>query len=159
MADDQQGQQDGSEPEQDIELLKLQLAQMTETCKRAFADFANYKKFIDEQKSNAAWYGTSQLFLDVLPIVDNLSRALAHMSELPEEHRTGLEAIQRQLTQLLEKHHVKEMVTIGMPFNPQFHEVVAQGPGAANIIIEEFEKGYTLDTKVLRPAKVKVGQG
>ena len=146
-------------PDSDIELLKSQLDQMTETCKRTLADFSNYKRFVEEQRKQAAWFGTSGMISEILPIVDNFERALTHMSDLDAAHREGIDAIYRQLTALLEKHNVKKFETIGKPFNPLFHEVLSQGPGPLDTIVEEFEKGYMIGEKVIRPAKVKVGSG
>lgn len=153
-------------PLSDIELLKSQLDQsaaslteMTETCKRTLADFSNYKRLVDDQRKQATWFGTSGMITEILPIIDNFERALAHMTDLDNAHREGIEAIYRQLTGLLEKHNVKKIDTVGKPFNPLFHEVLSQATGPLDIIIEEFEKGYTLSDQVLKPAKVIVGNG
>ncbi len=148
------------EPEQDIELLKSQLAQseamltqMTDTCRRALADLSNYKKFTEDQRKQASWYGTAEIIKDMLPIIDNFDRARQHVKD------EGIEAIYRQLTAILQKHRVEKIETIGKPFNATQHEVLSQGPGPENQIIEEFEKGYTIAGQVLRPAKVIVGNG
>lgn len=146
-------------PDSDMELLKMQLDQMTETCKRTLADFANYKRFVEDQRKQAAWFGISGMMSEILPIVDNFERALTHMSDLDAAHKEGIEAIYRQLTAMLDKHNVKKIETIGMPFNPLVHEVLTQAPGKENIIIEEFEKGYMIGDQVLKPAKVIVGNG
>lgn len=153
-------------PISDIELLKSQLdqsaaslAEMTETCKRTLADFSNYKRLVDDQRKQAAWFGTSGMIAEILPIVDNFERALAHMTDLDASHKEGIEAIYRQLTGLLQKHNVKKIETIGKPFSPLFHEVLSQAPGPLDTIVEEFEKGYTIGEQVLKPAKVIVGNG
>lgn len=142
-----------------IEKLQGELAQMTETCKRTLADFANYKRLTEEQRKQASWFGIGEIIRDILPIIDNFERALSHMQNLDTAHREGIEAIHRQLLALLEKNNVKKIETIGKPFDPMLHEVLSQAPGETNIIIEEFEKGYTLGTQVLKPAKVVVGNG
>lgn len=144
--------------------LEQELAKMTETCKRALADLANYKRFVEEQRKQANWFGTAQIMRDILPIIDSLDRANEHLAQLPPEHRAGFETIARQLHQLLEKYGVKPIETVGKPFDATMHEVITQGPGPTNIITEELEKGYTMGTQatgaqILRPAKVKVGNG
>lgn len=144
--------------------LEQELATMTETCKRALADLANYKRFVEEQRKQASWFGTAQIMRDILPIIDSLDRANEHLAQLPPEHRAGFETIARQLRQLLDKYGVKPIETVGKSFDATLHEVITQGPGPANIITEELEKGYTLGTQAtgaqtLRPAKVKVGNG
>ncbi len=146
-------------PEDDIELLRTQLSQMTETCRRALADLSNYKRFVEDQRKQAAWYGTAEILKDILPIIDNFDRALQHMSELDPQHREGVEAISRQLKAILQKNRVEKMETLGKPFNASQHEVLSAVPGPDNIIVDEFEKGYTIGEQVLRPAKVIVGNG
>lgn len=150
---------DSASPDSDMVMLKAQLDQMTETCKRTLADFSNYKRLVDDQRKQAAWFGTSGMIAEILPIIDNFERALAHMTDLDNAHREGIEAIYRQLTGLLQKHNVKKIETVGKPFNPLFHEVLSQAPGPLDTIIEEFEKGYIMGEQVLKPAKVIVGNG
>lgn len=150
---------DSSSPDSDIELLKSQLDQMTETCKRTLADFSNYKRFVEDQRKQAAWFGVSGMISEILPIVDNFERAMTHMADLDAVHKEGIDAIYRQLAGLLEKHNVKKIETIGKPFNPLFHEVLSQAPGPLDTIVEEFEKGYMIGEQVLKPAKVIVGNG
>ena len=144
---------------QDIELLRTQLSQMTETCRRALADLSNYKRFVEDQRKQAAWYGTAEILKDILPIIDNFDRALQHMQELDPQHREGVEAIARQLKAILQKNRVEQIVTIGQAFNATQHEVLSQAPGPDGIVVDEFEKGYTIGEQVLRPAKVIVGNG
>ncbi len=143
----------------EVELLRSQLAQMTETCRRALADLSNYKRFVDEQRKQAAWYGTAEILKDLLPIIDNFDRARTHMAELEPQHKEGLDAIYRQLNAGLQKNRVKPIEAVGKPFNATEHEVLTQAPGADGIIVEEFEKGYMIGDQVLRPAKVIVGNG
>ncbi len=148
-----------TQPEGDVELLKGQLAQMTETCRRALADLSNYKRFVEEQRKQAAWYGTAEILKDLLPIIDNFDRALQHMAELEPQHREGVEAISRQLNAVLQKNRVEKMDVVGKPFDANMHEVLSQAPGLDGIVVEEFEKGYLIAGQVLRPAKVIVGNG
>lgn len=154
--------------EEDLEMLKSQLSQMTDTCRRTLADLANYKKFVEEQRKHASWYGTTEILKDLLAIIDNFDRAREHMraaasadggKELSKEHREGIDAIARQLTAILEKNRVQKIETIGKPFDATQHEVLSSSPGPESIIVEEFEKGYTIAGQVLRPAKVIVGNG
>lgn len=150
---------DDTNTDTDIELLKTQLTQMTETCKRTLADFANYKKFVEEQRKQAASFIAAETLKELLPIIDNLERAIQAMTELDPVHRQGIEAIHRQLTSLLEKRGVKKIETVGSTFNPALHEVLSQEPGELNIITKEVEKGYTIGDQILKPAKVIVGNG
>jgi len=115
-----------SSTDTDMELLKTQLAQMTETCKRTLADFANYKKFVEDQRKQTTSYATAEILKELLPLIDNLERAIAAMTELDPAHRQGIEAIYRQLTSMLEKRGVKKMETTGSAFNPALHEVLSR---------------------------------
>ncbi len=101
------------------------------------------------------------LMRQVLPLMDNFERALAHATagEIKEDFVTGVVLLYKQLADLLEENKVTPMMTVGQTFDPEFHDAVMVEASAhyeANTVIAEFEKGYTIDRRLLRPARVKV---
>lgn len=147
--------------EAQIESLKKQLAEMTETAKRLMADLINYKKQAEKEKVGLSAFVNTAILLEIITILDNFERAISAMAadEIPEDHKKGIQSIAGQLTSLLEKYGVKQFSAVGKKFDPSLHEAIAQAPGEKDVILEEIEKGYMAGDRVLRPAKVKVGNG
>ncbi|KKQ71985.1 MAG: GrpE protein, molecular chaperone GrpE [Candidatus Peregrinibacteria bacterium GW2011_GWC2_39_14] len=166
MADENTNpQQDGTQPQdpsaESVAELQQKLELMTEACKRTMADLANYRKRAEEEKLALASFGSAKILIELLSVLDNFERALKAMEtdNIPEDHKKGIIGIQSQLKALLEKYDVKSFESLGNPFDPNFHEAIAETTGEKGTIIEEIEKGYMIGDKVLRPAKVKVGNG
>lgn len=130
---------------------------------RARADFLNYKKEEGERMRNILKYANEDFILKILPILDNFEKA---EQETPDEFKDndyfkGLLQIKNQLQDFLKNQGVKEVESLGQKFNPSFHEVVeeveAEGK-ESGVIIEETQKGYLIEGKLLRPSKVKVAK-
>lgn len=136
-----------------------ELAQMTETAKRAMADLQNLKRRQEEEKSYWIRMANADLMKKILPIVDNLDLAKKHMPEGAEGWYKGIEMSINQMQQALQDSGLTPLETVGQPFNPDKHEAIAQGPGNKDEVVEEFEKGYKLGDFIIRHAKVKVGDG
>ncbi|MGI2336464.1 MAG: nucleotide exchange factor GrpE [Dehalogenimonas sp.] len=126
--------------------------------KRAQADFINYKRRTDQEKTESVGFGKSLAFLSILPVLDDLSRALSAVpSELTDNSWVqGMLLIEKKFRSLLEKEGVTPMNTVGQPFDPAFHEAVLRCSGEEGIIVEELSTGYLYKDKVLRQAQVKV---
>lgn len=148
--------------QKDVEAANKKADELTEAAKRALADLANFRKRVEEDKKNFVAYANTGLILELLPVLDNFNRAFM---QTPEEIRTtdwfrGALQIEQQLTGVLKKQGVSEMPSsIGQILDPEKHEALGTGPGKKDMVIEEFEKGYMFGKKVIRPAKVKVGDG
>ena len=128
---------------------------------RAAADLENYRKRAAREKADCIKYGQENLIRDILPMVDSLGRAMEHACNSSdfEAFREGLKLVQNQLTCCLEKHGVEAIEAAGKDFDPNFHEAMLQVESPehkANEVVEEFEKGYLLNGRLLRPAKVSV---
>lgn len=136
-----------------------ELAQMTETAKRAMADLQNLKRRQEEEKSYWIRMANADLMKKILPIVDNLELAKKHMPEGAEGWYKGIEMSINQMQQALKDSGLTPLETVGQPFDPEKHEAIAQGPGNKDEVVEEFEKGYSLGDFIIRHAKVKVGDG
>ena len=129
--------------------------------KRQMAEFDNYRKRTDKEKSAMFEMGASDVVKKLLPIVDNFERGFKSVTE--EELQTpfakGMDMVYKQTIKMLEDLQVKPIEAVGSEFNPEFHNAVihveddSQGE---NIIVEEFEKGYTYRDVVIRHSLVKV---
>jgi molecular chaperone GrpE len=137
--------------EKEIEKIKEERDEYLEGWKRAKADFLNYKKDEGERMRAVAEYAERELLHKVFPILDNLERAV---KEIPDK---GIAQILAQWKDFLKSQGIEEIETAGKPFNPEVHEAVGEVNGEeSGVVAEEVEKGYTLNDKLLRPAKVKV---
>jgi molecular chaperone GrpE len=128
---------------------------------RAQADFINYKKRAEQEKQELGKFANSVLILNLLPILDDFERAF---SSIPPSMKKlswldGIKLIERKLWAILEAQGLSPIEALGKPFDPQFHEAVRQDKGKDGIVIEEVQKGYMLNDRVIRPAMVVVGNG
>lgn len=128
---------------------------------RAVAELDNYRKRAVREKGDAIQYGNENLLRDILPLVDGMDRALEHAcnSDDFEAFKKGLKLLQEQLLGCLQKHGVERIDTAGKEFDPNVHEAMMQVESADHgdsKVVGEFEKGYLLKGRLLRPAKVSV---
>jgi molecular chaperone GrpE len=128
---------------------------------RAVAELENYRKRAAREKADAIQYGNETLLRDILPLVDGMDRALEHAcnSEDFEAFKKGLKLLQGQLLGCLQKHGVEMIDTAGKDFDPHVHEAMMQVESAEHEdsqVVGEFERGYMLNGRLLRPAKVSV---
>jgi molecular chaperone GrpE len=160
----------GMEVEQaeDIETFKQALAEEKEKTEKYFAnwqrsqaDFENYVKRAEQEKSETVKFANRVLILDLLPILDDFERALASLPvELDGQNWTeGMKLIYNKLKAVLETQGLAEIRARGEYFDPYFHEAAGQIDGEEGIIVEEVRKGYKFKDKLLRPSIVMVGQG
>jgi len=166
-AQQQAAENDAQEETQTSELdqVKQELATMTEMAKRAMADLQNLKRRQEEERFAMIAQSNAKLIEKLLPALENLNRAINHIpeeansSEPITEWIKGLVLSIDQFKKVFEDMGLKVVESVGQPFNPDLHEAMAQGPGEKDTILEEFEKGYMLGSRVIRHAKVKVGNG
>jgi molecular chaperone GrpE len=153
---------------EDVAALKQALAEAQEKAEanlagwqRAQADFINYKRRSEKEKEDARNFADSTLILDLLPVIDDLERALAAIP--PRQAKLGwvegIKLIERKLKATVEAQGLSPIEALGEPFDPHFHEALMQGKGKEGIVIEEIQKGYKLHDRVIRPSKVVVGSG
>lgn len=134
---------------------------LKEKLARLQADFDNYKKRVERDKVDMMMFMRSDIIWNILPRVDDLERIL---SNTPEEQKTwtmyeGIVSIHAALLKDLEKMWVTSFTSKGSTINPDFHEVMTQASGQEGVILDEFTKGYMIQWRVLRHAKVVVGNG
>jgi molecular chaperone GrpE len=128
---------------------------------RAVAELDNYKKRSAREKADIIKYGKEDVIKDILPFVDSLDRALEHAESNTDiqAFKEGLKLIQDQLLCCLRKHGVERIDCAGKEFDPNFHEAMMQVDSeqhAENKVINEYERGYMLNGRLLRPSKVSV---
>ena len=128
---------------------------------RAEADFDNYRKRTEQDKGETVKFANTSLILSLLPVLDDLERAVRALPESLEGHPwvEGVKLIQRKMKSILEGYGVAEVEAEGRAFDPYIHEAVARTEGEEGKVVEEVQKGYTLNGRVIRPACVVVGQG
>lgn len=133
---------------------------LREALLRKVADFENLKKRSEREKADYVRFGLTETMRDLVGVLDNLERALAHApASGVEDFRAGVEMIARQLSDVLRKYGVTEVPALGEPFDPQFHEAVMREDSDVvphGTVLEVFQKGYVLNERLLRPAMVKV---
>lgn len=127
---------------------------------RSVAEFANYRRRVEQERLRAREVATRGILQQLLPIMDDLHRALANVPE--DQAQTswvqGVQFIEKKLTALLEREGVTAIDAVGQPFDPASHEAVATEEGSSqNVVVEVYQTGYRLGDQTLRPAMVKVG--
>jgi len=137
------------------------LQAMTEMAQRASADLQNFKRRAEEERASIILFANKKLLDAIFPTIDNFQRAAKSVPEnLKDDNWTqGILAVEKQFVDTLKGLGLEEIPALGQPLDPNLHEALMAGPGEKDIIIEEFEKGYTFGGKVVRPSKVKVGDG
>lgn len=135
---------------------------------RARADFLNYKKEEMERIKEILKYGNENLISKILPILDNFEKAEKEMSDDKKNDKLleGVLQIKTQFQDFLKNQGIEEIKTIGEKFDPNLMEVIEEvepapakaSAGKSGIVIEETQKGYILNGKVIRPAKVKISK-
>ncbi|MDI3547731.1 MAG: molecular chaperone GrpE [Halanaerobiales bacterium] len=127
---------------------------------RLQADFINFRKRVSKEKERISFVAKTELIAELLPVVDNFERALSSAGA-DDDFKKGIDLIYRQLLKFLENQGVEVIPTVGEYFDHNLHEAMMQVEDAdyeSGMIIEELQKGYILDDKVIRPAMVKVAK-
>lgn len=161
-AEPQKGSSAATASSAEVESLRTENKKLRDQVLRARADFENFRKRSEREKADYYKYALSDSIRDLLPVLDNLERAMSHANECSEEVQKGIELIHKQLNDLLQKYGVKRVGEISETFNPALHEAIMQEDNAtvpANTVTEVFQKGYVLNDRLLRPAMVKVAVG
>jgi|FLOH01.1.fsa_nt_gi molecular chaperone GrpE len=143
----------------DLEIKEEKISELTNALQRLQAEFENYKKRNEKECSEFKTYAEENILKEMLGVIDNFELALQNKKEGPEFLK-GMELIYAQLYELLENHGLKVINAKGEKFNPYKHEALLteQSKGEENIVLEELQKGYTINEKVLRHTKVKVSK-
>lgn len=165
----EQGQGENRENSPVVELEKklaeaeAKLKDALEQPLRLKADFDNTKKRLERDKLDAIKYANERLLGEILPAMDSVDRALASIAEGhdPEKVKQGLKLAQDELHKVLELHGVEVIKAVGTEFDPKFHEAIAMvesSDAKDGFVVEEVQRGYMLNGRLIRPSRVKVAQ-
>jgi len=159
------GEEDGSEPSLEAVIDKLQadLAQAEDASLRAMADAQNVKRRAEQDVEKARKFALEQFSKDLLPVVDNLERALAAGGEEQaiKPIAEGVELTLKSFLDVLKKFHIEAVDPAGEPFDHELHQAIGMLPNAdvePNTVLEVMQKGYTLNGRLMRPAMVMVSK-
>jgi molecular chaperone GrpE len=131
---------------------------------RAEADLANYKRRTEQERADLTKFANAGLIRKILPVLDDFERAIGTIPADTQSHGwvEGIKLIDKKLRTILEQEGVVTIDALGKEFDPHVHEAVmreeGEGEGDIDMVVQEFQKGYRLHDRVLRPAIVKVGR-
>ena len=158
--------EDNAEPQptepDPVETLKQENEKLKDQLLRQMAEFDNYKKRTLKEKAELILNGGERTVVAILPVLDDFERALADKSEDPKAIKEGVQMIYHKFIKSLETLGVKKIETEGKDFDVDFHEAVAMVPGMGDDkkgkVIDCMQTGYMMNERVIRHAKVAVGQ-
>ena len=147
-----------------VDSLKDENSELKNQYLRKHADFENYRKRMAREKADSVKYGNQELLKDLIEVIDNFDRAIKSSADSQDfdSFKQGISMIEQQFTGMLEsKWGLTKMSCTGSEYDPNSHEalMMEEAPGIeVPTVLEDFQAGYTLHDRVLRPAKVKVGK-
>jgi molecular chaperone GrpE len=147
--------------ESELQKLQAERASLLDRMARLQAEFDNYRKRAARENADFRDYAVADAARSLLPVVDNFSLALKNTSARPEDFRTGVELIHKQLQDVLQKLNVQRVPAQGQPFDPRVHEaieMVETDEAPDNHVLEELQSGYRIKDRLLRPAMVRVAK-
>lgn len=151
-------------PENEIDLLKAELAEQKEKFIRLYAEFDNFKRRNAKERVELIQTAGREVIQAMLEVVDDCERAEKQMQKTEDlvQIKQGIQLVFSKLRNTLQSKGLKEMKSIGEEFNPDLHEAITEIPvpdeNMKGKVVDEVEKGYTLNDKIIRFAKVVVGK-
>lgn len=148
----------------ELKALKDGLADYKDKYVRLYAEFDNARKRMEREKMEFVKYANEGLIVEFLGILDNLDRSVASARDRHEDYTAflkGVELVMAQVYEMLKKQQVTPIEALNKKFDPNCHEVLMQEETSdveEGIVLEEFQKGYMLDKKVVRTSKVKLSK-
>ena len=137
-----------------------QIEELTDRLKRNMAEFDNFRKRTEKEKSSMYIIGAKDIVEKILPVVDNFERGLATVDAANKDpFAEGMDKIYKQMSAMLDELGVEPIEAVGQKFNPDFHNAVMHvedEKAGENVIVEEFQRGYTYKGGVVRYSMVKV---
>jgi len=159
------------ELQQKLSELQKERDEVFEKLQRVSADYANYQKRVTKQISDTIAYERETIIRTLLPVLDNFEHTLqsfnlvqdknSHSAENVNVFIEGVQIIYNQILDILKLHGVEQIKALGVKFDPTLHEAIlqkAEPDRDDNIVLEEFQKGYTLNGRVIRPCRVIVNK-
>ena len=147
--------------EEQIRLKDDELLKQKDTFLREKAELDNFKKRLVKEKEDFVQFANERLLKELIQIEDNMERAMTASNATLKSLQEGVEMIQKQFATFLKNQKVKPIEALGKPFDPNLHEVLNQQESEEheeNTVIQEYSKGYTLNGRILRSAKVVIAK-
>ena len=164
-AQDNQNMKYENEPKSEVDILnakieeqKQELDDREDRIKRLMAEFENFKKRSDKERTGMYNSVMGDVVMKLLPVLDNLEKAVESQTQ-DEQYKSGVELVMKQFKDVLTANGVKEIQAVGQPFDPSLHEAVSlveDSSLGAKIVKEEYRKGYMIGDRVLRHSLVVV---
>lgn len=150
-----------AELQEKLEAKEKEMAEANDKFVRLAAEYDNYRRRSTKEKETMFGDGKADAIERILPVLDNLDRAMAVVPETEEakKYHEGVKMVIRQFKEVLAKAGVAEIEAVGQPFNPNIHNAVMHVEDDSvgeNVVVEEFQKGYMLGDRVIRHSMVKV---
>lgn len=147
----------------EMEELRVKIDAITNQMLRVAAEFENYKKRVRREQTELMKYAGENIIKDLIPILDNFERAInsAKSNSSFDSFYQGVDLICKQMLDLLKQRGVSQIEAVGKNFDPNLHEAIVHMPSnehPENTVIEEFQRGYMLNDRVVRPAIVSVSK-
>ena len=158
--DENKNRTPGEEPSE-IARLQEELRREHDMYLRALADFENYRRRVERDRSTAARSGKRDVILPLLDVLDGFDRALTHIGDQPSSVAQGLQALHRKLLSVLEAQGVTPFQSVGAVFNPELHDAIGSVESdefESGAVVDEAQRGYRWGEDVLRPARVRVAR-
>jgi molecular chaperone GrpE len=147
--------------EEELEAERQRSAEYLDQAQRARAELVNYRRRTEEELARMQKQAGERIISNLLPAIDDLDRAIESMSddERASSWGEGILLVQRKIWSTLESEGVAPIISLGQPFDPSLHEAISMQKGAngATTVIQEYQRGFMLGDRVLRPAMVVVG--
>lgn len=147
----------------EVDALRIEATEAKDKLLRAQAELENYRRRAQRELQDAARYAEQSLLRDLLPVVDNIARAIQAAEKTPDGGGLleGFRMVAQQLDEVLARHDCKRIAAQDQPFDPNLHQAIAQQPAPgkpANTVVMVVQDGYTLHDRVVRPAQVIVSK-
>ena len=148
---------------QDLESVRKAKDEVFDRLQRVYADYANFQKRVPKNIADGVAYEKERFLRSFLPVLDNLDRTLREARSAPniETVLQGVQIIRDQMLAILKSHGVEPMETVNEKFDPERHEALlrrSEPDKEDDIVLEEFQRGYTLSGRVIRPSRVAINK-
>lgn len=152
-------QEEANEEVQEVDERDLKIEELTDSLQRLQAEYANYRRRTQQEKETIGIFANEKILNELIPVVDSMERALEACTDKEDTMYKGIDLVYKQLTATFEKFGLQEIEAENADFDPNLHLAVMQEAVdgvEANKVVMVLQKGYKLNTKVLRPSMVKV---
>jgi molecular chaperone GrpE len=152
---------DATESGRELEAVLAERDQYLDQLQRTAADFANFRRRIEQERTQQRLAANEQLLREIVPVLDDLQRGLDSLPPDQQESKLaeGMRWVEQKFLTTLKKHGVTPIESLGQSFDPSVHEAVEADPAGGDTVVAVYAPGYRLGDGILRPAMVKVGPG